>query len=224
MSAVYKAIHGVLTDLSKIGIGKDKKNQQQGFQYRGVDDVMNVVSSLLAKHGLLILPRVTKRECIERQSAKGNALFYTILEVEYDFVAAVDGTKHVVGPFVGEAMDSGDKSSNKAMSIAYKYACFEAFCIPVEAENDPDATVHDVKPKVWDGIQQVGHPKQSKTMASSRWCDVPEDFLTWCNNSDVKLPDEMKKAAVQERTRRQQQAAEFDRGMPDNFYGDGARQ
>lgn len=143
MSAVYKAISGVMADLAKIGIGKDKTNQQQGFKYRGVDDVMNELAALLPRHGLVVLPRVTKREMIERQSAKGNALFYVWLDVEYDFVAIEDGSKHVVGPVIGEAMDSGDKASNKAMSIAYKYACFQAFCIPTEAV-DPDKDVHDV--------------------------------------------------------------------------------
>jgi hypothetical protein len=46
---------------------------------------------------------------------------------------------------IGEAMDSGDKSSNKAMSAAYKYAAFQAFCIPTEGDNDADATTHDVR-------------------------------------------------------------------------------
>lgn len=144
MSAVYKAIEKVMADLSKIGISKDKVNQQQGFKYRGVDDVMNELSVLLPKHGLLILPRVTKREFVERVSAKGNPLFYTTLEIEYDFISTEDGSKHTVGPMIGEAMDSADKSANKSMAIAYKYVCFQAFCIPTEATVDPDAEVHNV--------------------------------------------------------------------------------
>ena len=36
-------------------------------------------------------------------------------------------------------MDSGDKASNKAMSAAFKYACFQTFCIPTEEMQDPDA-------------------------------------------------------------------------------------
>lgn len=144
MSAVYKAIEKVMADLSKIGISKDKVNQQQGFKYRGVDDVMNELSVLLPKHGLLILPRVTKREFVERVSAKGNPLFYTTLEIEYDFISTEDGSKHTVGPMIGEAMDSADKSANKSMAIAYKYVCFQAFCIPTEATTDPDAEVHNV--------------------------------------------------------------------------------
>lgn len=141
---VFKAIEGVMADLSKIGIGKDKTNAQQNFKYRGVDDVMNELSALLPKHGLLILPRVTKYQCIERVSGSGKPLFYTTLEVEYDFVGTEDGSKHTVGPMIGEAMDSGDKSANKAMAIAYKYVCCQAFCIPTEAVKDPDEEVHAV--------------------------------------------------------------------------------
>jgi hypothetical protein len=46
----------------------------------------------------------------------------------------------------GEAMDSGDKATNKAMSAAYKYACMQAFSIPTEGDNDADAHTHEVKP------------------------------------------------------------------------------
>ncbi len=141
---IFKAIEGVMADLSKIGISKSKTNTQQNFKYRGVDDVMNELSALLPKHGLLILPRVTKYQCVERVSASGKPLFYTVLDIEYDFISTEDGSKHTVGPMIGEAMDSGDKSANKAMAIAYKYVCFQAFCIPTEATVDPDAEVHDV--------------------------------------------------------------------------------
>lgn len=45
-------------------------------------------------------------------------------------------------------MDSGDKSSNKAMSVAFKYACFQALCIPTEEMKDPDGeTPEQIKPK-----------------------------------------------------------------------------
>jgi hypothetical protein len=60
------------------------------------------------------------------------------VESEFDFVCAIDGSKHTVKTF-GEAMDSGDKATNKAMSAAYKYAAFQAFSIPTEGDNDADA-------------------------------------------------------------------------------------
>ena len=84
---------------------------------------------------------------MERVSQKGGALFYVTVDAEFDFVSAEDGTKHTVKTF-GEAMDSGDKATNKAMSAAYKYACFQAFSIPTESDNDADAHTHTPAPKV----------------------------------------------------------------------------
>lgn len=142
---VYKAIAAIQGELAKEGIGKNRTNQTPGanYKFRGIDDVYNALSPLLAKHGLCILPRMLSREVVERRSAKGNALFYVTLEAEFDFVAASDGSKHTVRTF-GEAMDSGDKATNKAMSAAYKYAAFQAFAIPTEGDNDADAQTHEV--------------------------------------------------------------------------------
>ncbi|WP_459175772.1 ERF family protein [Ewingella americana] len=142
MTAVYKAIAGVAKDLSEVGISKDSRNQQQGFQFRGIDAVYNALSPALVKNGLVILPRITERTVSERATQRGGVLFYVVVKAEFDFVATEDGSKHTVITF-GEAMDSGDKATNKAMSIAYKYAAFQAFCIPTEeTAQDADAAAH----------------------------------------------------------------------------------
>ena len=140
---IYSAISNVAAELSAVGIGKTSKNQQQGFAFRGIDAVMNTLAPLLAKHRLVVLPRVLSRHCVERANAKGTALFYVVVEVEYDFIAASDGSRHTVR-VVGEAMDSGDKATNKAMSAAYKYAMFQSFCVPTEGTPDADAETHEV--------------------------------------------------------------------------------
>lgn len=185
---VYGAIAAVMSDLSKIGIMKDKRNSQQGFMYRGVDDVMNTLAPLLSKHGLLILPRVLKREMIERQSKSGGALFYVTLDIEFDFVCAEDGSKHTVGPLIGEAMDSGDKASNKATSIAYKYACFQAFCIPTEADNDPDSQTHEVThqaaPLLADADKEITFGKHK----GRPWREVDIRYLQWLLNDCAQPP------------------------------------
>ena len=159
---VYEKIAAITADLSKIGISKDSKNSQQGSAFRGIDQVYGALSPLLAKHGLCILPRVTDRQVTERQNRNGGTLFYTTLTVEFDFVAAEDGSKHTIVT-VGEAMDSGDKSSNKAMSAAYKYAAFMTFCVPTEGDNDADASTHEVKPnqsrKILDAIAAANSVK-----------------------------------------------------------------
>ena len=151
---VYQAISAVQKDLSTQGISKDRKNTQgSGYAFRGIDDVYNALAPFLAKHGLCILPRVLNRESVERQSKAGGALFYITVEVEFDLVAA-DGSKHTIKTF-GEAMDSGDKATNKAMSAAYKYACMQSFCIPTEGDNDADSTTQPmIKPAAAKSVPQ----------------------------------------------------------------------
>lgn len=142
---VYEAICAVQGEIAKIGIKKDSVNEQQRFVYRGIDAVYDAIAPLLAKHKLLILPRCLSRTQTERQSKGGGALFSAVVDVEYDFISAIDGSMHTAR-LPGEAMDSADKATNKAMSGAYKYLCFQAFCIPTEGDNDADGTTHEVKP------------------------------------------------------------------------------
>ena len=154
--SVYKAINQVQTALSKTGIAKDHTNTQgAGYKFRGIDDVYNAVAPLLAEHGLCIIPRMLSRNCEERQSKSGGALFYVTVEAEFDFVCAEDGSKATARTF-GEAMDSGDKATNKAMSAAYKYACFQTFAIPTEGDNDADASTHQVVAKSFRSSPAMG--------------------------------------------------------------------
>lgn len=149
---VYKAISAVAKDMSEQGISKDRRNAQQGFNFRGIDQVYNALAPALVKHGLLILPRITERSVTERVTQKGGVLFYVVVKAEFDLVSTEDGSIHTVVTY-GEAMDSGDKATNKAMSIAYKYAAFQAFCIPTEETAiDADAEVHQVATRTPDEV------------------------------------------------------------------------
>lgn len=149
---VYKAIAAVQGEIAKVGIAKNNKNEQQNYKFRGIDDVYNALAPLLAKHQLCVIPRVVSCDRSERVSvktwngqAKESVLFYVTVHAEFDFVSSADGSKHTAATF-GEAMDSGDKATSKAMSAAYKYAAFMTFAIPTEGDNDADATTHEVAP------------------------------------------------------------------------------
>lgn len=159
---VYQAISAVQKDLAHSGIAKTRENTFDKYKFRGIDEVYNALSPLLAKHGLCILPRMVSREVVERESQKGGALFYVTVEAEFDFVSAEDGSKHTVRTF-GEAMDRGDKATNKAMSAAYKYAAFQTFAIPTEGDNDADANTHEVKPV---GIGHTGQQQGESYLAA----------------------------------------------------------
>lgn len=143
---VYGAIAAVMKDLSMVGIQKDRKNTQQGYSFRGIDDAYNALAPILARHALVVLPRILTRASETRKTRTGGDLFYVTVEAEFDLVSAEDGSMHTVRTF-GEAMDSADKATNKAMSAAYKYMAFQAFCIPTAGDNDVDATTHEVAPQ-----------------------------------------------------------------------------
>ena len=153
---VALAIKAIMKEVRKDGIAKDSKNTQQNFNFRGIDAVLNVLSGMLPEADLIIIPRVISRTQVERVTAKGGALFFSTVEADYTFQSTLDGSEKVVGPFYGEAMDSADKATNKAMSAAYKYMAIQTFCIPTEGDNDADATTHEVVPRA--PVEKVVNP------------------------------------------------------------------
>lgn len=132
---IYETITAVMAEIG--AVGKDSRNEQQRFMYRGIDAVMNAINPALIKHKLFVVPEIMEQKREERHTAKGENLIYSICTVKYTFYAE-DGSS-VSATVIGEGMDSGDKATNKAMSIAFKYACFQVFCIPTEEMKDPDA-------------------------------------------------------------------------------------
>ena len=140
---IYSALSNIMSEITPIK--KEKKNAQQGFMYRGIDDFMNELHSLFAKHRVIIIPECLSRTEDERQSKNGNALFYVKEKVKYTFYAE-DGSS-VYAIIDGEGMDSGDKGTNKAIAIALKYCLMQMFLVPTDDMKDPDAESHDVKLK-----------------------------------------------------------------------------
>jgi hypothetical protein len=140
---VYAAIAAVTGAMAREGIAKDRT--AQGYKFRGIDDVYNALSPKLAEHQLCILPRVLDRIITERPTKSGGMMFYVVLTVEFDLVSAVDGSTHTIRT-MGEAMDTSDKATNKAMSAAMKYACFMAFAIPTEGDHDSENAHHEPSP------------------------------------------------------------------------------
>lgn len=141
---VYKSIVAVMAAIGKEGIAKSRSNTQQGYKFRGIDDVYNAISPILAENNLLIVPTVQGEQRREGQTKNGGALFYVTLRIQYDIISAIDGSR-ITAIVSGEAMDSADKATNKALSAAYKYMCMQVFCIPTEGDNDADSHTHEVK-------------------------------------------------------------------------------
>lgn len=159
-------IYEAIAEIMKKGysVSKDKRNPQQGFMYRGIDDVMNTFQPLMAEAGIFVVPEVLEQVREDRVSSKGNALIYSVLKMKYTFYAS-DGTC-ISAVVIGEGMDSGDKASNKAMAVAMKYAMFQVFCIPTEEMQDPDAEVHEVQTPKRQGAKKQEAKAESPALPS----------------------------------------------------------
>ena len=140
---IYEVMPIIMKEIGSIG--KDRKNTQQNYSFRGIDDVYNAVNASLAKNGVFCVPEVLSEKREERQTQKGGTLIYTVLSIKYTFYAS-DGSS-ISATLIGEAMDTGDKSANKAMSTAQKYAFFQIFCIPTAEQKDTEYETHEVAPK-----------------------------------------------------------------------------
>jgi hypothetical protein len=140
---IYKKLIAILQEVD--AIGKNKKNLGQGYMFRGIDDMYNAIHPLFSKNGVFITSEVLNSKREERQAAKGGNLIYTIVTCKFNFYAE-DGS-FVSSTLDGEAMDSGDKSTNKAMSAALKYALMQMFLIPTEEKLDTEYESPEVKSK-----------------------------------------------------------------------------
>lgn len=164
---IYKAISKTMQDVGVVG--KDDFNQMQKFKFRGIDAVMNALNPAMIKNGIFVVPQVLEQTREDRVSTKGANLIYSICRIKYTFYAE-DGS-FVEAITVGEGMDSGDKATNKAMAIAFKYACFQVFCIPTEEMKDPDAECHEVQANKIDEIKV----KSLRTLSEKK--GIPEQMV-----------------------------------------------
>ena len=224
-------------------VGKDSINKTQGFKYRGIDAVYNALNPVMAKYGLFIVPEVLEQTREERTNKGGTNLLYSILKIRFTMYAP-DGS-NVSSVIVGEGMDTGDKATNKAMSIALKYAAFQMFMIPTEETTiDPDAETHEVAPKtpqkvtpaevekvstvpavpsLQSKINAVSEnpmltflAKERNQLAEVRQLDKAENAALWNKQVDVlKKAGEIPNKALSTYT--QEEAAEMVRKMYDRF-------
>lgn len=118
-------------------IGKNSRNQQQGFNYRSIDSVLDKVKPLLGKHGIHVIPVAQVCDRTARTTAKGNQLNVCYMTVEWQ-IRSVDGD-FFTAETCGEGTDSGDKATSKAQTMAFKYLLWPSLAIAENDETDADA-------------------------------------------------------------------------------------
>lgn len=140
---IFQAMNAIMADIKPIA--KNRRNTGQGFMFRGIDEFMNELHTLMAKHHVFVLPKLESFQVDEKVTTKDyngrqstSITYYTRVKMDFAFVAE-DGSS-VTATTSGEGMDNGDKSMNKAMSAALKYALMQTFLVPTEDTAEADET------------------------------------------------------------------------------------
>ncbi len=190
MSNVPRIYPAIISAMESIGaIGKNRKNPQQGYQFRGIDDVLNNLQPALLKAKVFVVPRVTATHREERSTKSGGTIIYTTVDMEFDFCSAEDGSK-VTAKLIGEGMDTSDKSTNKAMSAALKYAIIQVLSIPTEEllDSERDHIEPQSETKSAPKAKPAAKPKSLKEVEaivkaeSEKYLENEQqvvDFLAW---------------------------------------------
>lgn len=203
---IHLALAAILKDIE--AIAKDKKNEAQGFKFRGIDDIYNSLHPIFAAHGVVCLPSVEKVETTEAgKTSKGTQIYRTQATVLYTFVAA-DGSSSSAR-MVGEGMDSGDKGTAKAMSVAHKYLLLQTFLIPTSDIVDGDYYDPTIDPR-----EEI---RKSKEEDARRVVMKGGDNIPLPDDGEAKLAEKraaLEKSAAEREAREKEENEVLDKKTP----------
>lgn len=145
---VVEALSRVMADVQ--AVGKDSRNMEQNYSFRGIDAVVNAVGPALRAHGVLVLPEVLEIGYRDVQTSRGKPSRECTVKVRYRFHGPAGDHLDTIVP--GESMDFGDKGAAKAMSVAYRIALLQALCIPTD-EPDADSQSYERERDDWEAAK-----------------------------------------------------------------------
>lgn len=209
MSKIHEAIRGAMADIAKTGIAKLSRNKDQGYNFRGVEAAMNEMSPILIRNGITITPSYSELNVSERESKSGGKLRFVTVKGSFKFEAE-DGS-FVVGEAYGEGMDSSDKATSKATSVAFRTALFQQFVVPTMAI-DPETNLG--VPSRQDELEDIAMTMVEKFDQGNEWgafeevsaiTDNEEKLYIWgLLKPHSKLRAAMKRLGEEERKKQQQ--------------------
>lgn len=186
---IYGKMASILRETK--AITKSEKNQQQGFKFRGIDNVMNELHELFAKNEVFILQEVQGFTTENRPTKSGGTNTFTRATVKFRYITTDGSCVETVN--VGEAMDSGDKGMNKAMSVALKYSLLQMFLIPTEDPKDPDATIPEETDYLAMAMQEINSAQSIQTLSGvyNTYTELHtnQQFMTSLSNKKKQLKD-----------------------------------
>ncbi len=206
MSEIITRLNKVMDDVG--AVGKDGRNTHQNFDFRGIDAVVNATSPAFRKHGIVVVPTLNSIDYETVEVGQNRSRMASVrVNVTYTFHAP-DGS-NVSATVAAESMDSGDKATAKAMSVAFRIALLQTLCLPT-TDVDPDAQSYERSPAPAKPVQkstpksddkpkraEVGSMARGKTSDTSKPVGVvsePQlklmgDLITQVEGDDQLLQD-----------------------------------
>jgi ERF superfamily protein len=138
---VHIAWARVMADVQLIPKGDRREDRGGQYNFRGVDRVITAVGPALRRHGVLLMPVKVSNVTYRDQTTKaGNVMQECTLTVDWQVIGPMGDLLPVVLQSVGQANDTGDKATAKAMSIAHRVLFLTSLHIPT---GDPNVDVGD---------------------------------------------------------------------------------
>lgn len=178
-------IHALVATIkANVGaVGKTNRNQDQGYDFRGVDDVVNAVAPLLNEHRVIVAPVSTVASHRDVQTSRGKPARECTVTVTYRWTGPAGD--HLDTQVAGEAMDQGDKGAAKAQSVAYRTCLIQTLNLPTH-ERDPD---HDTYERALEEDPAAEVRSEIAALAQSKGYDlatVDADFSRTMNGADIR--------------------------------------
>jgi hypothetical protein len=175
---IYELLALVMQDVKVIA--KRDRNDHFNFAFRGIDTVMEHTAEAFRVHG--VVGPFPELRTIHFPESKGNSN-RVVLEVAYTFYGPRGDSITAVVP--GEAQDGQDKSSSKAMSVAYRTVLLQALHIAT-GERDPHAG-----PPVSTKLARLR--EEAKALMKEREWDgdrMAGEYTQWSQGAEIAAADE----------------------------------
>jgi len=140
---IYAVMSAAMEEVQ--AVGKGGFNELQKYHFRGIDQVVNAVGPIFRKHKIIPVPHASTAKYRDVLTSTGKPSREVTVAATYRFYGPAGDFIEATVP--GESMDTGDKGTPKAMSVAYRIVLLQMLCIPTD-EPDPDSQSYERAPQV----------------------------------------------------------------------------
>lgn len=152
----------VRKDVRAIAKGEQYNGGGTRFNFRGVDTVVNTFGPVTLRHGVNVLPAHVEAEYRDTTTSKGSKMRECTVRVSWLIVGPKGDSLSLQTQ--GEALDSADKGTAKAQSVALRVLLLTGGLTPTH-DKDPDASyIERGEAPVRSAVQyldEIVHPQTS---------------------------------------------------------------